>query len=134
MKGGNMKDIIKFLKELFSYKGRIGRLRFALDCLVAIGGVYAILFIAGLVTELVWRGSTAEIVRSEELIILMQVVSAAMFIPVVFSLIKRLHDMDYPTGLLLLALVPLANFILLLIVLFKKGTAGTNKYGDDPLT
>jgi uncharacterized membrane protein YhaH (DUF805 family) len=47
--------------------------------------------------------------------------------------IKRLHDVDMPDWVFLLFLVPGANIILGLYLLFKKGTQGPNKYGPDPL-
>jgi uncharacterized membrane protein YhaH (DUF805 family) len=47
--------------------------------------------------------------------------------------IKRLHDVDMPDWIFLLFLVPGANIILGLYLLFKKGTQGPNKYGPDPL-
>ena len=48
--------------------------------------------------------------------------------------IKRLHDVDMPDWAYLLFLVPGANIILGLYLLFKKGTQGPNKYGPDPLS
>ena len=48
--------------------------------------------------------------------------------------IKRLHDVDMPDWCYLLFLVPGANIILGLYLLFKKGTQGPNKYGPDPLS
>ena len=48
--------------------------------------------------------------------------------------IQRLHDVDKSGWMMLLPLIPLIGLIWLLVVLgFKKGTKGVNKYGDDPL-
>jgi uncharacterized membrane protein YhaH (DUF805 family) len=47
--------------------------------------------------------------------------------------VKRLHDMEKSGWMMLLALVPLANIYLGIILLFKKGTDGPNKYGEDPV-
>ena len=43
--------------------------------------------------------------------------------------ILRLHDMNKSGWLMLLLLVPLVNFIFLLVLLFAPGTQGNNKYG-----
>jgi uncharacterized membrane protein YhaH (DUF805 family) len=48
--------------------------------------------------------------------------------------IKRLHDVNMPDWCYVLFLVPGANIILGLYLLFKKGARGTNKYGPDPLS
>ena len=37
-------------------------------------------------------------------------------------------------GWWLLMLMPGANLVLGIVMIFKKGTVGTNKYGDDPLS
>lgn len=50
-----------------------------------------------------------------------------------FPVIKRLHDMNKSGGFALLMFFPLLNLVLGLILLFKKGTTGVNRYGDDPL-
>ncbi len=47
--------------------------------------------------------------------------------------IKRLHDMDYSGFVVLLCFVPLVSIIIDMMLLFGKGDAGPNKYGDDPL-
>ena len=51
-----------------------------------------------------------------------------------FPIVKRLHDMNVSGGLGILAFLPGANVILALVLLFKKGTLGDNKYGSDPLS
>jgi len=50
-----------------------------------------------------------------------------------FPVIKRLHDMDVSGGLGILAFLPGANIILAIVLLFKMGTRGANKYGPDPV-
>ncbi len=56
--------------------------------------------------------------------------SCATFFPAV----KRLHDINRPGGWLLLIFIPGFNLVLGIVLLFKKGTVGTNQYGDDPLS
>jgi uncharacterized membrane protein YhaH (DUF805 family) len=48
-----------------------------------------------------------------------------------FAGIKRCHDLNWSGGaLIIMACVPPLGIVLL----FKMGTVGTNKYGDDPLS
>ena len=46
--------------------------------------------------------------------------------------IRRLHDMDQTGWWILAVLVPIANIILLIALLFVPGTEGENPYGPDP--
>ena len=48
--------------------------------------------------------------------------------------IQRLHDMGYTGWLVLLYLIPGANFIIMIISLCLKGNSGANQYGPDPLS
>ncbi|WP_282753517.1 DUF805 domain-containing protein [Desulfuromonas thiophila] len=50
-----------------------------------------------------------------------------------FQVVKRLHDLDRPGTHYWLALIPIYNIYFGLLLLFKKGTEGENKYGPDPL-
>jgi uncharacterized membrane protein YhaH (DUF805 family) len=59
--------------------------------------------------------------------------SIFVLIPSIAVGIRRLHDTDRSGWWLLLALVPLAN-IVLLIFLIEDGTQGPNQYGADPKT
>jgi hypothetical protein len=47
--------------------------------------------------------------------------------------VKRLHDLDRSGAHYWLLLVPLYNIYLALLLLFKKGTTGPNRFGPDPL-
>jgi len=47
-------------------------------------------------------------------------------------IIQRLHDLDKSGWLSLLALVPLANLYLVVLLIFFKGTEGRNSYGLPP--
>jgi len=67
----------------------------------------------------------------DESITVLNIVAFAALSPIT---VKRLHDVDKPGWYYLLFLVPLANLILGLYLLFKKGTQGTNKFGPDPLS
>lgn len=54
-------------------------------------------------------------------------------LPITFILaIRRLHDLDWSGWLSILMVVPLANFIMALILIFAGGTQGENKFGPPP--
>lgn len=52
----------------------------------------------------------------------------AFYVTFVFA-IRRLHDRNHSGWLSLLVLVPVANLILILYLIFAKGDAGPNNYG-----
>jgi len=60
----------------------------------------------------------------------MGVITLVFLSPVI---VRRLHDLDRPSEHFWLALVPLYNIYLGLVLLFQKGTTGLNRFGDDPL-
>ena len=97
--------------NFFSFDGRINRTKYFAS-LIAIGIV----------------GAIALTIKPTNTTVM--VVSALLFFPI----IKRLHDMDASGGVGILAFLPGANVILAIFLLFKKGTIGANKYGNDPLS
>jgi len=58
--------------------------------------------------------------------------SLALFVPSLAVGARRLHDIDRTALLLLLALIPLAGIIILIVFWVQEGTVGENKYGPDP--
>lgn len=50
-----------------------------------------------------------------------------------FPVVRRLHDINASGWWFALSLVPIANFVLGVTLLFMKGTEGENRYGPDPL-
>lgn len=57
--------------------------------------------------------------------------SLAVLVPSIAVGVRRLHDIDKSGWFLLLALVPLVN-IWLIVLLATEGTKGSNQYGADP--
>ncbi|KXS55412.1 MAG: membrane protein [Marinobacter sp. T13-3] len=45
---------------------------------------------------------------------------------------RRLHDMGYSGWWQLLYLLPLVGFVVMLVLAFKDGTPGENRFGPDP--
>lgn len=63
---------------------------------------------------------------------LMLVAYVAMIVVGVMFGAKRLHDVGWSAWWLLLFIVPIANFVLSLLMLFMPGTQGSNNYGAPP--
>ena len=128
-----MWGVIRFLKELCAYKGKIGRWRLALNCLGSFIGMYLIFFIIAMVLVMIYRESAVPLINGEEFTLFIELMHILWAFLVVFSLIKRTHDLGYPGPVLLLLIIPFLDILVLLVILFKKGTTGPNNYGEDPL-
>lgn len=59
-------------------------------------------------------------------------VALGTLLPGLAVMVRRLHDQNKSGLYVLIIFVPLIGSIWLLILLFKDGTSGKNKYGDDP--
>ncbi len=57
----------------------------------------------------------------------------ALILPDLAVGVRRLHDRDKSGWFLLLCLIPLIGAIILLVWFCQRGTAGTNRFGPDPL-
>lgn len=60
------------------------------------------------------------------------ILSAFVSISAIIQVVKRLHDIGLNGWLWIISLIPIANLIFGLYLLFMDGTKGPNKYGDDP--
>jgi uncharacterized membrane protein YhaH (DUF805 family) len=104
--------IVGVIRNYFSFEGRISRAKYFKIVLMI--GVAAIALIA------IWPGAEFIIV-------------ALAFLPAVSASVKRFQDMNWSGWWFLLTLIPLINIPFEIILLTKKGTAGSNEYGEDPL-
>lgn len=122
-------DALQADVQIFSPSGRIGRLRY-LAYLTALTLVsYAVVAIP-LVMMLGSDGS-----GSVDMLfgLVNAVVSIAGAVFGIIWAIKRLHDLDKTGWLALLMMVPLVNFIMILVLLFAPGTPNTNRFGPPPV-
>ncbi|MEE1062217.1 MAG: DUF805 domain-containing protein [Paludibacteraceae bacterium] len=60
------------------------------------------------------------------------VLGIALLLPSLAVAVRRLHDTDKSGWYLLVTLIPLIGGILFLVWAVSEGTAGPNKYGEDP--
>ncbi|MFK5950732.1 MAG: DUF805 domain-containing protein [Methylococcales bacterium] len=117
--------------EIFSAKGRIGRLRYLAYSMIY---NFLIMFFLGILMAIMIpmlnNSDTGEASP------MMTLVMVLMYLPVfyIFFIVarRRLHDLDRTGWLSLLMLVPLINVIFGLYLLFGAGSSGTNKYGPPP--
>jgi uncharacterized membrane protein YhaH (DUF805 family) len=58
--------------------------------------------------------------------------SLAVLVPSIAVGVRRMHDIGKSGWYLLVALIPIAGFIWLLVLLCKEGDTGPNEYGADP--
>ena len=72
-------------------------------------------------------------------LVLLAIWALAIIIPSIAVTVRRLHDRDmsgwWYLGLIVLSLIPLVGFIAsiaMLVLMLLPGTAGPNRFGDDP--
>lgn len=58
--------------------------------------------------------------------------SLAVLVPSIAVGVRRLHDIGKSGWMLLVALIPIAGIIWLIILLVKEGVSGENEYGANP--
>ncbi len=113
----------------FSFSGRIGRLRY----LAYLTGLY---LVTGIVVFPFMGGMTMAASGQPDISALAMVFMGVAYIAVlVYALTlgkRRLNDVNQSGWWLLMFIVPLANTLLALYLIFAAGTDGVNKYGPAP--
>lgn len=110
---------MNLLQLYFSPNGRIGRKVFLLPGLT----VWLISFITCLIALAAFFGSSETAIGGWIIIFWLFVYPLAML------LIKRLHDLNYSGWILLWVFFPFVLLIYVVLCVFKKGEAGSNRYG-----
>jgi uncharacterized membrane protein YhaH (DUF805 family) len=111
------------IKSFFSFEGRLNRLKYIINSLLVMMAVF-VLTIASLAIMKV----------SPTLgMILTILVSVASFWISFALMAKRWHDMDKSAWMIILSLIPILNIVAFVVLLFFKGTTGSNRYGEDLL-
>lgn len=117
------------MKDLFSMEGRATRGRYFWHSLLD-GFVIMALAVAVLIVTNMGRASNDPSLLG--MIVATGIVAAGTVSEIAVT-VRRLHDLDRSGWHWWLFLVPLYNLYLALLLVFKKGTAGANEYGGDPL-
>ncbi|MBM4146182.1 MAG: DUF805 domain-containing protein [Nitrospira sp.] len=107
---------LDYIKDLFSAKGRVKRLRFFITQII-IGCFF---------------GGVAVIISALSDNIFPHIFLPLSIYPIACNCIKRLHDLEKSGLYALLLLVPVLNGFLMLALLLFSGTKGTNIYGQEP--
>ncbi|MZR61670.1 DUF805 domain-containing protein [Alcanivorax sp. DP30] len=120
--------------KMFSASGRIGRMRYFVYGAVMSIAFYAVMAVAvGIIAAV--SGGLEQAQQGAGMVVLGFLYFAMIIAVLVFAVIfmvRRLNDFNASGWLSLLLLVPLANLVMMLLLLFKKGTAGGNDYGPAP--
>ena len=104
--------------NFFSINGRIGRVRYLAHLMV-----YNLAMVAAMVLFFI-LGNPGILLG-----IILYLVGIVLSI---FAGAQRLHDLDKSAWFLLLGLVPIANIILGVLMLFASGSQGSNRFGAPP--
>ena len=116
-----------FEEKYLTFEGRLNRKAYILRQLFLLGLSIGISLIAALILALCDAyESVITAVAQTTLITFMY--------PIAFLSIRRLHDLDKSGWLYLIMFVPFVNIIFWIYILFKKGTHGSNRFGDAPLS
>jgi uncharacterized membrane protein YhaH (DUF805 family) len=75
-------------------------------------------------------GSAKEIAELGVIVLMLYIV--AIIVPSIAVVIRRLHDQDKSGWLALLTFIPYVGSLVLTWFMATDGTAGPNRYGDDP--
>jgi uncharacterized membrane protein YhaH (DUF805 family) len=113
------------LKRYADFTGRSRRMEYWMFYLFSVLSILAVVLVGGLLTMV------SETLGGIVIMIGYLVVGLGFIIPSIACGVRRLHDQDKSGWLMLLGLVPLANFVLL-VFMFLEGTRGPNRYGPDP--
>ena len=107
--------------SFFSYKGRINRAKYFSAMLL----IFFICCLFGFLDGFMFSNSSPP-----EILL---VVYIGLPIIASFPAVKRWHDVNKGGENYLWSLVPIANIVAGVILLFRRGTTGPNQYGPDPL-
>ena len=135
------------LKAFFSYQGRIARKKYFLTDLIIVIPVFLLVFLIILV------GMIFKVPMPHEMLFALPGV-LLLCTMLSFPTVKRFHDIGLPGWLYVFLLfspiyefvsefsgenagiegiLASMNLVIFVLLLFKKGTVGPNKYGSDPL-
>ena len=118
------------MEKYFTYQGRINRKRFIFRSLAVIiaSGVFS--FIAGFILVLLGIVSNNE----ESLETVGSLLGLPFSIAAIMLSIRRWHDTNHSGWWFLIGFIPIINLYAIYMLYFKKGTDGTNDFGEDPLS
>ena len=114
---------LKVIKQYFDFKGRARRKEFWMFVLFNV--LFA--FVFSLLDNMLGLQ-----IGHTEVGILYVVYGVFALIPGIAVAVRRLHDIEKPGYMLLVALIPIIGPIWLIVLYAKEGGNTSNKYGADP--
>lgn len=117
---------------MFSFSGRIGRLRYLAYPLTLYLFTSLVIAALGAISGNGYVFDDTENSGSIIILILMVVIYIVLFIYVFVYGVRRLNDIGWSGFLSILYIIPLINFIFGLLLLFMPGDTESNKYGAPP--
>lgn len=128
--------------KFFFFKGRASRFSFFAACILNVIIVYLAFHLCIFIAEFVRL--EADLIYPVLVFLLILVILTLLTLPII---VRRLHDINLSGWWVLLCavlfyvlfyieqfyIVSILGTIFLLILIFKKGTKGPNRFGDDPL-
>ena len=123
------------------FNGRVGRLGYLLGVLY-IAAAYVILILAFVIVSSVLHQSSTAVSNTltatslastilNVIIFILAMILLITAIPIGIGMqIRRWHDLGHSGWLILLGLIPFANFVVFVFMFFIPGTAGPNPYGE----
>jgi len=114
------------MNGFFSMNGRLGRAGYFWRTVAITLVMYVASF--GLGIMMGFSGATDDTAGAVGTLV--GIVAAVL---VAFQAVKRLHDLGRPGTHYWLFFIPFYNVYMGLVLLFQKGTTGTNVYGPDPV-
>ncbi len=105
------------------FKGRMGR--------ASLLARFIPLMILGIILRVISTVAALEY-GNQEIPILILIISIPLTIYILSCYVKRWHDMDKSGWMVLTLFIPLANIIILLLLLILPGTEGINRFGPAP--
>ena len=110
--------------KFFTFKGRSSRKEYIIKILL-----YTLILVLGIYT---FDKCTDPNVFTVTYVLFIDIISAILLIEYFFLAVRRLHDLNSSGWYVLITFLPFGQ-LLILWFMFKKGTAGANNYGDEPL-
>jgi len=112
--------MLNFLKSLFLFKGRIPRATYAVSLLALF-----LLLVLWLIVDIFVQIETVKTT-------IIFIIGTLWWWIWLAASIKRCHDVGWSGFTFLLFFLPIANLILLFMLIFWKGIEGPNEYGEPP--
>jgi uncharacterized membrane protein YhaH (DUF805 family) len=126
-----MEYMLMSLRRYADFSGRSRRMEywmFVLFYTVLLIGV----MIVGFVLDAVLGLEEPGLPFGSATIILLGITMLGLIIPSIAVQVRRFHDQDKSGWFVLLGLIPYAGGLILLIFMCIDGTAGSNRFGEDP--